>query len=143
MPDFFHFFFSTRIFLTGKLRIIILKNHVIINFNILGPKTGEEFEVTIDKGKTLHVKTLAVAEDLTPNAVFVTDAAACKVSFGELKVFIWEKYSTFKIIPGNSRSPKSRQTRQRISCSANAWDSYRRSREGRRSCRKGYGLHLT
>lgn len=38
--------FSTRIFLTG-------------------PKVGEEFEVTIEKGKTLHIKTLAMAEDLT------------------------------------------------------------------------------
>lgn len=38
--------FATRIFLTG-------------------PKVGEEFEVTIEKGKTLHIKTLAMAEDLT------------------------------------------------------------------------------
>jgi len=37
---------STRIFLTG-------------------PKVGEEFEVNIEKGKTLHIKTLAMAEDLT------------------------------------------------------------------------------
>jgi pyruvate carboxylase len=34
---------------------------------LVGPKVGEEFEVTIDKGKTLHIKTLAMAEDLTPN----------------------------------------------------------------------------
>ena len=39
---------STRVFLTG-------------------PKVGEEFEVTIEKGKTLHIKTLAMAEDLTKN----------------------------------------------------------------------------
>lgn len=38
--------FPTRIFLTG-------------------PKVGEEFEVTIAQGKTLHIKTLAMAEDLT------------------------------------------------------------------------------
>jgi len=38
--------FPTRIFLTG-------------------PKVGEEFEVTIAKGKTLHIKTLAMSEDLT------------------------------------------------------------------------------
>ncbi len=30
----------------------------------VGPKTGEEFEVTIEKGKTLSFKTLAVATDL-------------------------------------------------------------------------------
>ena len=34
---------------------------------LTGPKVGEEFEVTIEKGKTLHIKTLAMAEDLTPN----------------------------------------------------------------------------
>ncbi|XP_060530166.1 pyruvate carboxylase, mitochondrial isoform X2 [Cylas formicarius] len=32
---------------------------------LTGPKVGEEFEVTIEKGKTLGIKTLAVAEDLT------------------------------------------------------------------------------
>lgn len=34
---------------------------------LMGPKVGEEFEVTIERGKTLHIKTLATAEDLTPN----------------------------------------------------------------------------
>ncbi|XP_058790854.1 pyruvate carboxylase, mitochondrial [Phymastichus coffea] len=34
---------------------------------LTGPKAGEEFEVTIEKGKTLGIKTLAVAEDLTAN----------------------------------------------------------------------------
>ncbi|XP_015437591.1 PREDICTED: pyruvate carboxylase, mitochondrial, partial [Dufourea novaeangliae] len=34
---------------------------------LTGPKVGEEFDVTIEKGKTLAFKTLAVAEDLTPN----------------------------------------------------------------------------
>ncbi|XP_012257036.2 pyruvate carboxylase, mitochondrial isoform X2 [Athalia rosae] len=34
---------------------------------LTGPKVGEEFEVTIEKGKTLGLKTLAMAEDLTPN----------------------------------------------------------------------------
>ncbi|XP_039293902.1 pyruvate carboxylase 1 isoform X1 [Nilaparvata lugens] len=34
---------------------------------LVGPKVGEEFEVTIEKGKTLAIKTLAMAEDLTPN----------------------------------------------------------------------------
>lgn len=34
---------------------------------LIGPKVGEEFEVTIEKGKTLGIKTLAMAEDLTPN----------------------------------------------------------------------------
>ncbi len=33
---------------------------------LTGPKVGEEFEVSIEKGKTLHIKTLAMAEDLTP-----------------------------------------------------------------------------
>lgn len=32
---------------------------------LVGPKVGEEFEVTIEKGKTLGIKTLAMAEDLT------------------------------------------------------------------------------
>lgn len=32
---------------------------------LVGPKVGEEFEVTIERGKTLGIKTLAVAEDLT------------------------------------------------------------------------------
>ncbi|XP_078037342.1 pyruvate carboxylase isoform X2 [Augochlora pura] len=34
---------------------------------LTGPKVGEEFDVTIEKGKTLAFKTLAVAEDLTPS----------------------------------------------------------------------------
>lgn len=34
---------------------------------LTGPKVGEEFEVTIETGKTLGVKTLAMAEDLTEN----------------------------------------------------------------------------
>ncbi|XP_055372840.1 pyruvate carboxylase, mitochondrial-like isoform X2 [Condylostylus longicornis] len=34
---------------------------------LTGPKVGEEFEVSIEKGKTLSFKTLAMAEDLTPN----------------------------------------------------------------------------
>ncbi|XP_035732054.1 pyruvate carboxylase, mitochondrial-like isoform X1 [Vespa mandarinia] len=34
---------------------------------LTGPKVGEEFDVTIEKGKTLAIKTLAVAEDLTKN----------------------------------------------------------------------------
>ena len=32
---------------------------------LTGPKVGEEFEVTIGQGKTLHIKTLAVSEELT------------------------------------------------------------------------------
>ncbi|KRT84744.1 hypothetical protein AMK59_2091 [Oryctes borbonicus] len=32
---------------------------------LVGPKVGEEFEATIEKGKTLGIKTLAMAEDLT------------------------------------------------------------------------------
>ncbi|XP_012218527.1 pyruvate carboxylase, mitochondrial isoform X2 [Linepithema humile] len=34
---------------------------------LTGPKVGEVFDVTIEKGKTLGIKTLAVAEDLTAN----------------------------------------------------------------------------
>uniref|UniRef100_A0A2M4CTK9 Pyruvate carboxylase n=2 Tax=Anopheles darlingi TaxID=43151 RepID=A0A2M4CTK9_ANODA len=34
---------------------------------LTGPKVGEEFEVSIEKGKTLGFKTLAMAEDLTTN----------------------------------------------------------------------------
>ncbi|KAK0092799.1 hypothetical protein PV326_000566 [Microctonus aethiopoides] len=34
---------------------------------LTGPKVGEEFDVTIEKGKTLGIKTLAMAEDLTVN----------------------------------------------------------------------------
>lgn len=34
---------------------------------LVGPKVGEEFECTIERGKTLGIKTLAVAEDLTEN----------------------------------------------------------------------------
>lgn len=60
---------------------------------LTGPKVGEEFEVTIAKGKTLGIKTLAMAEDLTPNgdkevffemngqlrSVFIRDKEATKV----------------------------------------------------------------
>lgn len=62
---------------------------------LTGPKVGEEFEVTIERGKTLSFKTLAMAEDLTPNgerevffelngqlrSVFIRDKEAVKVSF--------------------------------------------------------------
>uniref|UniRef100_A0A6B2E4I0 Pyruvate carboxylase n=1 Tax=Phlebotomus kandelakii TaxID=1109342 RepID=A0A6B2E4I0_9DIPT len=34
---------------------------------LTGPKVGEEFDVILEKGKTVHIKTLAMAEDLTPN----------------------------------------------------------------------------
>lgn len=60
---------------------------------LTGPKIGEEFEVQIEKGKTLHIKTLALAEDLTPSgerevffemngqlrSVFIKDKEASKV----------------------------------------------------------------
>ncbi|PSN56239.1 Pyruvate carboxylase [Blattella germanica] len=60
---------------------------------LTGPKVGEEFEVTIERGKTLGIKTLAMAEDLTPNgerevffemngqlrSVFIKDKEAVKV----------------------------------------------------------------
>jgi len=34
---------------------------------LTGPKIAEEFEVTIEQGKTLHFKTLAQSEDLNAN----------------------------------------------------------------------------
>lgn len=34
---------------------------------LTGPKVGEEFEVNLEKGKTISLKTLAMSEDLTPN----------------------------------------------------------------------------
>lgn len=60
---------------------------------LTGPKVGEEFDVTIEKGKTLAIKTLAVAEDLTKHgerevffemngqlrSVFIKDKEAVKV----------------------------------------------------------------
>lgn len=60
---------------------------------LTGPKVGEEFEVTIEKGKTLSFKTLAMAEDLTSSgerevffelngqlrSVFIRDKEAVKV----------------------------------------------------------------
>lgn len=62
-------------------------------FFLTGPKVGEEFEVTIEKGKTLGFKTLAIAEDLTVNgekevffelngqlrSVYIRDKEATKV----------------------------------------------------------------
>jgi len=62
---------------------------------LTGPKVGETFDVTIEKGKTLSFKTLAVAADLTPNgerevffelngqlrSVFISDKTATKVRF--------------------------------------------------------------
>ncbi len=63
---------------------------------LVGPKIGEDFEITIEKGKTLLIKALAKAEDLNPNgerevffqingqlrSIFVRDKEASK----ELKV---------------------------------------------------------
>lgn len=60
---------------------------------LTGPKVGEEFDVTIEKGKTLGIKTLAMCEDLTANgerevffemngqlrSVFIKDKEAVKV----------------------------------------------------------------
>ncbi|XP_065159074.1 pyruvate carboxylase, mitochondrial isoform X3 [Atheta coriaria] len=41
--------------------------HLDTRMFLTGPKVGEEFEVSIERGKTLGIKTLAVAEDLTEN----------------------------------------------------------------------------
>lgn len=68
---------------------------------LTGPKVGEEFEVTIEKGKTLGIKTLAMAEDLTPNgekevffelngqlrSVFIRDKEATKVRTRNYRFF--------------------------------------------------------
>lgn len=62
---------------------------------LTGPKVGEEFDVTIERGKTLGIKTLAMAEDLTENgerevffemngqlrSVFIKDKEAVKVIY--------------------------------------------------------------
>lgn len=71
---------------------------------LTGPKCGEEFEVTIEKGKTLSFKTLAMADDLTANgerevffelngqlrSVFIRDKEAVKVSFFYISLLLWE-----------------------------------------------------
>lgn len=62
---------------------------------LTGPKVGEEFEVTIEKGKTLAVKALALSDELTANgekevffelngqlrSVFIRDKEGTKVCF--------------------------------------------------------------
>lgn len=67
---------------------------------LVGPKTGEEFEVTIEKGKTLSFKTLAVATDLNKygrrevfyevngqlRSVFIRDRQAAKVGVKERRI---------------------------------------------------------
>lgn len=74
---------------------------------LTGPKVGEEFDVTIEKGKTLAIKTLAVAEDLTKNgerevffemngqlrSVFIKDKEAVKVQFNCLFLLVCYFYS--------------------------------------------------
>lgn len=69
---------------------------------LTGPKVGEEFEVTIEKGKTLGFKTLAIAEDLTANgekevffelngqlrSVYIRDKEATKVTFASNVIHI-------------------------------------------------------
>lgn len=61
---------------------------------LTGPKVGEEFAVTIERGKTLGVKTLAMAEDLT-------EKGEIEVFFelnGQLRsVFIKDKNATEEI----------------------------------------------
>lgn len=71
---------------------------------LTGPKVGEVFDVTIEKGKTLGIKTLAVAEDLTKNgerevffemngqlrSVFIKDKEAVKVNAAyELSILLY------------------------------------------------------
>lgn len=72
---------------------------------LTGPKVGEVFDITIEKGKTLGIKTLAVAEDLTKNgerevffemngqlrSVFIKDKEAVKVN-ANLKYYLIRCY---------------------------------------------------
>lgn len=82
---------------------------------LVGPKTGEEFEVTIEKGKTISFKTLAVAASLNKSglrevffevngqlrSVFIPDKAAAKeLHFHPKaeKVKYYFKYNFFLLI---------------------------------------------
>lgn len=86
---------------------------------LTGPKVGEEFEVTIEKGKTLHIKTLAMAEDLTPNgerevffelngqlrSVYVRDKEAVKELHIHPKATKGNKTELGAPMPGNDFFP--------------------------------------
>ncbi|KAK2575047.1 hypothetical protein KPH14_008788 [Odynerus spinipes] len=81
---------------------------------LTGPKVGEEFDVTIEKGKTLAIKTLAVAEDLTKNgerevffemngqlrSVFIKDKEAVKELHVHPKVAKGDKNQIGAPMPG-------------------------------------------
>lgn len=81
---------------------------------LVGPKVGEEFEVEIEKGKTLHIKTLAMAEDLTPNgerelffelngqlrSVFIKDLEAVKEIHVHPKASLTDKNEVGAPMPG-------------------------------------------
>ncbi|XP_034178667.1 pyruvate carboxylase isoform X1 [Osmia lignaria lignaria] len=81
---------------------------------LTGPKVAEEFDVTIEKGKTLAIKTLAVAEDLTKNgerevffemngqvrSVFIKDKEAVKELHVHPKVVKGDKNQIGAPMPG-------------------------------------------
>ncbi|XP_076240366.1 pyruvate carboxylase isoform X3 [Calliopsis andreniformis] len=81
---------------------------------LTGPKVGEEFDVTIEKGKTLAIKTLAVAEDLTKHgerevffemngqlrSVFIKDKEAVKELHVHPKVNKGDKNQVGSPMPG-------------------------------------------
>lgn len=81
---------------------------------LTGPKVGEEFEVSIEEGKTLGIKTLAVAEDLPENgerevffelngtlrSVFVKDNEASKEIIVHPKAVKGDKKQVGAPMPG-------------------------------------------
>ncbi|XP_011334874.1 pyruvate carboxylase, mitochondrial isoform X2 [Ooceraea biroi] len=72
---------------------------------LTGPKVGEVFDVTIEKGKTLGIKTLAVAEDLTKNGereVFFEMNGQLRSVFIKDKEAVKELHVHPKAVKGNS-----------------------------------------
>ncbi|KAL6442819.1 hypothetical protein ACFW04_002706 [Cataglyphis niger] len=72
---------------------------------LTGPKVGEIFDVTIEKGKTLSIKTLAVAEDLTKNGereVFFEMNGQLRSVFIKDKEAVKELHVHPKAIKGNN-----------------------------------------
>jgi pyruvate carboxylase len=109
---------------------------------LVGPKVGEEFEATIEKGKTLSFKTLAVAADLTKNglrevffelngqlrSVFIRDKEAVKVllqfknkiSKRKQHELCFTTANLFFMYSGTPYSSQSREEQQTSSWSSNA-----------------------
>ena len=53
---------QSKVNIAKELKFGFFSRHFLI-----GPKIAEEFEVTIEQGKTLHFKTLAQSDDLNAN----------------------------------------------------------------------------